>query len=343
MAGLDLLRFAAAVMVMLFHFGYASSIPGTEQARLLSNLYPELDWLSFGWVGVQIFFVISGIVISYSAEQSTAARFARARALRLLPAAWLCAPLSAIAVVAYGLKPDDHLWLNLAKSMLLYPRGPWIDDVYWTLSVEIMFYAAVWWCLIWGSSLRLLAYWLGLSSALFWIVGIVLAPDFVLATTWHWGLQLSLVHHGVFFALGILIYQSRQQALPILLTLILVGAGVVQIAALALYSTREFGVPMSGAVPSFVWAVAVAAAYCAVHLPIKSTVLLTFIGLSTYPLYLLHNYIGLALMRYMVDCGLDRWGVLIWTIEIVIPLSAWIVRVELPLRRRLERIVATVQ
>jgi peptidoglycan/LPS O-acetylase OafA/YrhL len=68
MAGLDALRFAAASMVMLFHLGYLPSVPPTVESNSAGVSYPELATLGFGWVDVQIFFVIYGIVISYSAE-----------------------------------------------------------------------------------------------------------------------------------------------------------------------------------------------------------------------------------------------------------------------------------
>ena len=70
--GLDLVRFAAACLVMFFHFGFwmwagpAESI--TSRAAGVSVRFPELTFLSFGRVGVEIFFVISGFIIAYSAR-----------------------------------------------------------------------------------------------------------------------------------------------------------------------------------------------------------------------------------------------------------------------------------
>lgn len=65
--GLDVVRFAAALMVAIYHFGYW--IPATG----------KVEALSFGWVGVEIFFVISGFVIAFSAERKSAAAYAKSR------------------------------------------------------------------------------------------------------------------------------------------------------------------------------------------------------------------------------------------------------------------------
>jgi len=51
--GLDLLRSIAIVWVMLFH------------SFIVGGLGPNFEWLSrFGWAGVDIFFVLSGFIIT---------------------------------------------------------------------------------------------------------------------------------------------------------------------------------------------------------------------------------------------------------------------------------------
>ena len=335
MAGLDALRFAAASMVMLFHLGYATSVESISAGVS----YPELATLSFGWVGVQIFFVISGIVISYSAEQSTANGFLRARILRLVPAVWICAPLSALAVASYDLLPGINIGRSLAKSMLFYPLGGWIDDVYWTLGIEIMFYALVWGLLLCGriDHLRRLAFAIGGLSAGFLIGTRVLAPDFALETAWNRTLDLSLLHHGVFFALGILIYQSRDQPMPWLFTAVLTAGGAVQITLTGAKGAEVLHAPpgMLGAIPVSVWLLALLLAYGSVHWSLKGSRWLALVGLATYPLYLLHQYCGIAFMRWFADHGLNRWVILVVVISIVIGSSFVVVMAERPIRKGL--------
>ena len=60
-------------------------VPGFERTVAADVLYPSaapFTW--FGWVGVEIFFVISGFVIANSATQSSPGAFRLGRVLRLM-------------------------------------------------------------------------------------------------------------------------------------------------------------------------------------------------------------------------------------------------------------------
>jgi peptidoglycan/LPS O-acetylase OafA/YrhL len=340
MAGLDVLRFAAAAMVTLFHLAAGPSMPTSVIGHVIgpSFTYPELVIFDFGWVGVEVFFVISGIVIASSAEQHSAAVFARSRVLRLAPAAWLCAPLSALAVLAYALVPPGDLGQRLAHALLFVPVGPWVDEVYWTLGVELVFYALVWTLLLFGrfDGLSGLAFGIGAMSAAYWIGGAFFRPKALFDYMWDRRLDLMLVHHGVFFALGIFIYLSRSRPTPWHFVIVLVGAAVVAIDARAEWHHRAFAHLPHTFLPVLVWLLALALAYAATRVPEKSGRFLATLGLATYPLYLLHYYCGVALMRWLGDYKLNRWIILITVIFIMVGGSVVIVRMERPLRRVLD-------
>lgn len=130
------MRFLAASAVLLFHLTYLAWVqPAGHAERAFGEAFSASTALTrWGWVGVQIF-VLSGFVIAFSAQGRTALAFAGARFYRLYPAAWLCALLTfGIAGASSG---------ELIRSLVLWPVGPWVDGVYWTLAVEIMFYLAV--------------------------------------------------------------------------------------------------------------------------------------------------------------------------------------------------------
>jgi exopolysaccharide production protein ExoZ len=137
--GLQVLRAVAALMVVMHH------------ARL--SVAGSSGWPSFGEAGVDIFFVISGFVMSYTTRArivaatadrlQAAAVFLRKRALRVVPLYWLALLWTSRRDLA-----DWHLDADLAKDALFLPhpnavyRG-WLAPTLqqgWTLNYEAFFY-----------------------------------------------------------------------------------------------------------------------------------------------------------------------------------------------------------
>src|SRR5438045_801411 len=122
--GLDLIRFAAAASVMFFHLDRLG-VPGA--------------WA--GWIGVDVFFVLSGYVITLSAEHAAPASLSIGRFVRLMAGIWICGAVG----VAIGAKNGVPLLALIAlHTAVIWPVGPWASGVYWTLPVEVAFYSAVW-------------------------------------------------------------------------------------------------------------------------------------------------------------------------------------------------------
>src|SRR5690606_17049578 len=174
--GLDLLRFFAACIVMVFHLAFWSWAFPTGQVAIASHGVANFhDWTvlaPFGWAGVQIFFVISGFVIVVSAERSNAYKFFASRFTRLVPAAWVCATITLLAwlLIDDTMRPLS-LFAMYVRSVAFFPTGAWIDSVYWTLGVEIAFYTLIFFLLMAGRQrwIRPIMCGIGLASTLFWI------------------------------------------------------------------------------------------------------------------------------------------------------------------------------
>lgn len=96
---LDLLRLLAALGVVLFHYAYR----GAAAEGFTTVSLPNLAFVAkYGWFGVQLFFVISGFVIAWSAIGRTSIEFAIARAGRLWPAFAACATITFIVTYCFG-------------------------------------------------------------------------------------------------------------------------------------------------------------------------------------------------------------------------------------------------
>jgi exopolysaccharide production protein ExoZ len=204
--GIDIVRFACALAVAAFHIGFSCwASPTSGGAKLLQHSYtlPDLAGLLWpGWVGVEIFFVISGFVISGSAEKANAVSFVKGRMLRLYPAAWICATITMVVLlINHHARAKAYL-----SSLLLFPGGPWIDGQYWTLGVEIIFYALVFLLMVFGRKnlIYALAAVIGVASTLTTVAIFLGADQLTFLSRGVW--RLTLLNYGADFALGIMIH-----------------------------------------------------------------------------------------------------------------------------------------
>ena len=353
--GLDVLRFAAAVMVLFFHFCYLINVSPHGYIGMASQqavTFPELNPLSyFGWVGVQVFFVISGFVIAFSGEKATPFGFLASRVVRLGPGAWICAPLTLLATIAVGFSPAEEMYRGFRHSMAFLPWGPWIDGSYWTLGIEVAFYAAVLAIIGLGrfSLVRPLAMVLGAVSALFWLAVAFADPASALGHKLAVAREsrlaaLLLVHHGLFFALGVFLWlalvKGRAGA-----NLAWIGAllviGCVQIVAENAHGNAQFGVDHSALAPCATWLAAMAFMVWSVRannlwhrLPGAARGAIRTAGMMTFPLYLLHQVVGGAILGALVLRGWNRWSALAASVALVLAASWLIARhLEPPLQR----------
>ncbi len=210
---LDIIRLVTAVLVVLYHFGgYPRFFRGHDSWRTPDQAFAFLpNWTHAGWVGVQIFFVISGYVIAHSARQGSATTFLKSRLIRVLPGLWIMASVTALMRVAGGdsLHAIAFAWL---KNVLLSPVGPYVDGVAWSLVVEVIFYGLVVLAIYSGRyrSREDMVKWLGLGLLL--ASGAFNLLEFYAKTAHSEGLysllgryfwNLTLLRPGILFSLGI--------------------------------------------------------------------------------------------------------------------------------------------
>ena len=130
---LQALRFIAALMVVYSH---AAQTALTDNGSL--GILP-LDLVVMGRSGVDIFFVLSGVVIAKTAPGMTSAQFLWRRIRRILPIYLVvCVPaLLMAAKTGFG-------WRGVLATVLLWPATDVMTaplfPVAWTLSFEMLFY-----------------------------------------------------------------------------------------------------------------------------------------------------------------------------------------------------------
>ena len=133
---LDLLRFLAAVSVMTLHY-FAGSFKDTASGYGL--------WFGHGYLGVELFFLISGFVI-YNSLKDNWRDYAWSRFVRLYPLFWiLCTFTYALSVIYNHLGYIDAPlpFYKYLLNLFIINNGQtanMIDGSYWTLTIEIFFY-----------------------------------------------------------------------------------------------------------------------------------------------------------------------------------------------------------
>ena len=332
-------------------------------------IYPSaapFTW--FGWVGVEIFFVISGFVIANSACKSSPGEFLLGRALRLYPAVWVCATATLLVLLIFGSGPASEFILPYIHAMLLVPKGvtgEWLDGVYWTLAAETAFYGLVFCAMLTKKiTLRHLAFGLTIYSAVF--NAVALAGSVV-----HDAIRFDLSHYSdvsgavrgiptcsimvasLRWASGSSFPANREltalERVAVAVTCLSGAAEIYYFASFFLTSIPAIA-DQSALVPIMVWAAAVlliafaanrnrnrhAAGIASAEAPAYWRTL----GLITYPFYLMHNVVGTAIIRTLVDAGLDATTA-VWIQLGILVLVCWFIcaKVEPVIRAAMTRTI----
>jgi peptidoglycan/LPS O-acetylase OafA/YrhL len=288
---LDVLRFVAALSVLCFHYGFR----GYSADNLLITHFTALSPVArYGYLGVYLFFMISGFVILMSAEGRSAAAFFQSRFIRLYPAYWVACTITFASMYLLGatnLQRTFDQWLvNL--SMLQGTFGVTdIDGVYWTLLLEMRFYLLVFLVCatgLFGALPILLAGWAGYA---FVAMRGLITPDVA-----------AIYPSCIYFIAGAafyLIYRRR--------SLVLASALVVVSGYLAYRHCADDAVKQSAyyhATISPVVATCLMGLFFVVfalialgRLRMRERAWTYAMGAMTYPLYLLHQFMGYALLN----------------------------------------------
>lgn len=289
---IDLLRFVAALAVMLFHYLFRGAAADNLSVVQFPSLAP---WAAYGYLGVELFFLISGFVILMTVREASAGSFIASRVSRLYPAFWVCCTLTFVVTLLIGAPRFSASGLQYAINLSMlngFVNVASIDGVYWSLFVELKFYALV--------ALLLLTRQLRYIERYLWgWLALVVVASFVSVGKLNYFL---LDGYAPLFAGGALCYLIFSQGVS--------GTRLVALALAWLLAITHVLQGLSGLTKhfQFLFDAAVVVTVVSVFFAVMLAVALrrlswlarrrwTLLGALTYPLYLLHQNIGYMLFN----------------------------------------------
>lgn len=299
------IRGFAALWVLLFHVQMLAPDFGLP-------LLGELQLLRNGWVGVDVFFVLSGFVLFHvhaaGFESITArglAQFAWLRVFRIYPLATLVLMLIVLLVAldpgfAAWYPPGNLTAVAFLKTLLLATRwippfhGDWNQPV-WSLSVEIVGYCAFPWLAFalirarrgWALILIALA---GIAAPMLLAVLAGVPPDDIF--------EWAILRMAGCFVAGMALCRLWQ-LWPALPPRLVGRASLAAIAAIAVLACTRAGALVDFPFAALIFLLAYQSG--PVNRVLASRVAL-FFGAISFPLYLLH-VMPLTWLRYAVARG----------------------------------------
>ena len=332
-ATLDLLRLAAALAVVFFHYFFR----GAAAEGALAEGYPSVaPFALYGYLGVNLFFLISGFVIAWSAEGRLWQGFAIARFVRLYPGYLLCMTITFVIVMAFGAPLFSTSLVQYAANLSMFAPAlgqPFMDGVYWSILLELVFYGWVTLALLGGVfqkwKLGLIFVWLAISAS----------NEFFIES--RAARLLFITEFGPFFAAGVLVHHIHAHGRSLAALLLLGAAFLLSCSTLSvtqLWMLREYGIAVSQ--PHLVIANIVMHSVLIGAILLRSYVVPSALTLAlgglTYPLYLLHQKIGYIAINTAAPL-VGKWAAALGCVALMVLLS-WVIRqyFERPAQRRVK-------
>lgn len=316
----DTLRGLAALAVVFFHFT-------TRFGELFEGHPPPTLAFTTGYFGVNLFFIISGFVIFMTLEKTKKPMdFVVSRFSRLFPAYWFAIFLTLVITHLLGL-PGKLVGIGTALANMLMIHGffniPHVDGVYWTLEVELLFYCGMF--LLYRMKRLDDIHLVLLGLLLLRITYYLLEHQFGISLPWIL-FRILILQYIPWFALGISVYLlvNRQKAgvwIP--------AARTAVFSVLTLLICESFAVSLLAIV--FATTVFLAASG---HLSLLRFSPLVWLGTISYPLYLLHENIGWAVILWLLSAHVPMDLAIMVTLGVVLLLASVVNRmIEQPAMR----------
>ena len=292
---LDLLRVLALGVVICFHYLFSGISKGNINSVSFSSFAPAAK---YGYLGVELFFMISGFVILYSTNRS-AGEFVRRRFLRLFPMFWMAIILIYLVTLLpwwkYPAPPLSKALWNLTMIPTAFGQER-LDAAHWFLVRELQFYLIVSFVLFIGKG-KLLPKIFPVWAFILCIWNLLNLPDF---NIWYFSGYFSLITGGA------IIYSIREWGWNPLRVIGLVSAYIGAI------DTRVSIIPVienrrNTEYSASVIFIVVTVIFLLMMLTLVKgieRIKISWIGIAgaiTYPLFLIHGRIGAMIIQHLAN------------------------------------------
>ena len=304
---LDLYRAVAILAVMIAHYTVRWTPP-----RELKNYYPyegRFSWpvLEVGGSGVSLFFVVSGFVILMTLERSgNIIEFALKRFARLFPPMLVCATITTIVLNTFGPKewsvsPAEYISSiffippALLGKVLGRPEWDWVDGAYWSLFVEVRFYAisSIFFLIFERNFLKYWALFQAVSTALNFLIqddGVRLLAD-----------SVFIFNFLPYFSFGMFCYSAYRGRIG---RYNYIAISVIMLMVAEATEFRRYTGDPDKQIEFMISCAVIFSASVGMILKVKflgdiSGKAITRIGESSYSLYLLHQLVGVVAINVL--------------------------------------------
>jgi len=308
---LDALRGIAALSVVLFHYATMA------EANLLL--------LKLGITGVDLFFIISGYVILMTLERTTKEKdFIISRLSRLYPSYILMMLFTTWVIFLFNkaaLPSINEVLANLTMMQPLF-RVEYIDESYWTLTVEMQFYVLMLVIFMMKKlpRIEILGVCLMICFLIFYVIGSLLFPTSKIYIVLRYLFPL-ISHFQMFFA-GIVFYKIQKEGGTFFRHFLIAVSCCISIFLFDKSGRSHFAIEIIPYVTMISLYILIFYLFVNNKLKFLNVSFLTFLGSISYCLYLVHQQAGEELYAVLIRAGLHPFATIPVLIVFMIVISA---------------------
>ena len=308
---LDALRGIAAMAVVVFHY---STMADTKYLLL-----------KLGITGVDLFFMISGYVILMTLERTkTEKDFIVSRLSRLYPSYILMMLFTSWVLFLFNtasVPASREILANLTMMQPFFQVG-YIDESYWTLTVEMQFYFLMLLIFMFKKlhRIEMIGVFLMIVFTVYYIIG----------STFYFGTKIYIVpryllplisHFQMFFA-GIVFYKMQKEGVTPMRHFLIAITFAISIFLFNKSGRSHFAITLIPYATMISLYVLLFYLFIYGKLKMLNVSFLTFLGSISYCLYLVHQQAGEQLFVVLNSMGLPNVASVIFLILFMVIISS---------------------